>query len=99
MLKEKLASVISDPRDRKNNDTVLKDDDITFMIKKPGEMPINSQKSDLPKIGPKAEKRTLLKNYYAKRRPKIPSEMITNDIIGRHERDSKRKVEGRKRIP
>ena len=77
--------------------SVIKADAYTSIIKEPGKREVTIRNFDLAKFGTKAERQTDLQNN-ANRRPKIPSGKITEDLINQHARESRRKLEGNKKM-
>ena len=67
------------------------------MIKEPGKRDVTISNSDLAKFGTKAERQTELQ-LYANRRPKTPTGMITEDLISHHAKETRKKLEGGKRM-
>ena len=53
--------------------------------------------SNLAKFGTKAERQTELQ-LYSNRRPKTPMGKITKDLISHHAKESRKKLEGGKRM-
>ena len=73
--------------------SVVKTDTFTSVIKEPGKRDVTIRKSDLDKIGTKAERQTELQ-LYANRRPKTPTRKITEDLISHHAKETRKKLEG-----
>ena len=67
------------------------------MIKEPGKRDVTISNSDLAKFGTKAERQTELK-LYANRRPKTPTGKNTEDLISHHAKETRKKLEGGKRM-
>ena len=67
------------------------------MINEPGKREVTIRNSDLAKFGTKAEKQKTDLKYYAERRPKAPTEITTEELIIKHARDAKKKIEGEKK--
>ena len=77
--------------------SVLKTDKFTSVIKEPGKGDVTIRNSDLAKFGTKAERQTELQ-LYVNRRPKTPTAKVTKDLISYHAKESRRKIEGGKRL-
>ena len=77
--------------------SVVKTDKFTSVIKEPGKRDVTIRNSDLPKFGTKAERQTELQ-LYVNRRPKTPTGKITEDLISHHAKESRKKLEGGKRM-
>ena len=60
--------------------SVINTDAFIFAIKEPGKREVTIRNSDLAKFGTKAERQTDLQ-FYANRRPKVPSWKITEYLI------------------
>ena len=67
------------------------------MIKEPGKRDVIIRNSDLAKFGTKAERPTELQ-VYVNRRPKQLRGKITEDLISHHATESRKKLEGGKRM-
>ena len=65
--------------------SVFKTDAFTSVIKEPGKREVTIRNSDLAKFGTKAERLSDLQ-FYANKRPKVPSGKITEDLINQHAR-------------
>ena len=76
---------------------MVKTDTFTSVIKEPGKRDVTIRISDLAKFGTKAERQTDLQ-MYANRRPKIPSGKTIEDLIIHHAKESRKKLEGGKRM-
>ena len=66
-------------------------------MKEPGKIDVTIRNSDLAKFGTKAERQTELQ-LYANRRPKTPTGKITEDHISHHAKETRKKLEGGKRM-
>ena len=77
--------------------SVVKTDTFTSVIKEPGKRDVTIRNSDLAKFGTKAERRIELQ-LYANRRPKTPTGKITEDLISRHAKETRKKLEGGKQL-
>ena len=77
--------------------SVFKTDAYTSVIKEPGKRKVMIRNSDLAKFATKAERQTELQ-IYANRRPKVPSEKITEELINQHANEARKKLEGNKRM-
>ena len=77
--------------------SVVKTDKFTSVIKEPGKRDVTIRNSDLAKFGTKTEPQTELQ-LYANRRPKTPTGKITEDLISHHAKESRKKLEGGKRM-
>ena len=75
----------------------MKTDTFTSVIKEPGKRAVTIRNSDLAKFGTKAERQTELQ-LYANRRTKIPTGKITEDLISHHAKETRKKLEGGKRM-
>ena len=67
------------------------------MIKEPGKRDVTIRNSNLAKFGTKAERDTELQ-VYANRRPKLPTGKTTEELINHHAKESRKKLEGGKRM-
>ena len=67
------------------------------MFKEPGERDVTIRSSNLAKFGTKAERDTELQ-VYANRRPKLPTGKTTEELINHHAKESRKKLEGGKRM-
>ena len=79
------------------NSSLVKTYKFTSVIKEPGKRDVTIRNSDLAKFGTKAERQTELQ-LYANRRPKTSTGKITEDLISHHAKDSRKKLEGGKRM-
>ena len=77
--------------------SMVKTDKFTSVIKETGKRDATIRISDLPKFGIKAERQTELQ-LYANRRPKTPTGKITEDLISNRAKESRKKLEGGKRM-
>ena len=77
--------------------SVIKTDEYTSVIKEPGKREVTIRNSNLAKFGTKAERETELQDY-ANRRPKIPTGKTTEELINNHAKESRRKIEGGKKM-
>ena len=77
--------------------SVVKTDTFTSVIKEPGKRDVTIRNSDLAKFGTKAERQTELQ-LCANRRPKTPTGKITEDLISHHGKETRKKLEGGKRM-
>ena len=77
--------------------SVVKTDKLTSRIREPGKRDVTIRNSDLAKFGTKAERQTELQ-VYADRLPKTPMGKITEDLISHHAEESRKKLEGGKRM-
>ena len=77
--------------------SVIKTDAFTSVIEEPGKGEVTVRNSDLAKFGTKAERLRDLQ-FYANRRPKVPSGKITEDLINQHAREARKKLEGNKKM-
>ena len=77
--------------------SVVKTNTFTSFIKEPGKRDVTIRNSDLAKFGTKAERQTELQ-IYANRRPKTPTRKTTEELISHHARESRKKLEGGKRM-
>ena len=77
--------------------SVIKTNENTSVIKEPGKREVTIRNSDLAKFGTKAERNTDLQ-VYANRRPKLPTGKTTEELIHHHAKESRKKLEGGKRM-
>ena len=76
---------------------VVKTDNFTSVIKEPGKRDVTIRNSDLAKFGSKTERQCELQ-LYANRRPKTPTGKVTEDLISHHAKETRKKLEGGKRM-
>ena len=77
--------------------SVVKTDNFTSVIKEPGKRDVTIRNSDLTKFGIKDERQTELQ-LYANRQSKTPTGKITEDLISHHAKETRKKIEGGKRM-
>ena len=77
--------------------SVIKSNEHNSIIKEPRRREVTIRSSDLAKFGTETERQTDLR-CYAERRPKMPTGKTTEELISRHAKDGKRKIEGDKKI-
>ena len=77
--------------------SVIKTNEYTSVIKEPGKRDATIRNSNLAKFGTKAERETELQ-VYANRRPKLPTGKTTEELISHHAKESRKKLEGGKRM-
>ena len=77
--------------------SVIKTNERTSVIKEPGKREVTIRNSDLAKFGTRAERDTELQ-VYANRRPKLPTGKSTEELINHHAKESRKKLEGGKRM-
>ena len=77
--------------------SVVKTNIFTSVVKEPGKRDVTIRNSDLAKFGTKAERQNELQ-VYANRTPKIPTGKTTQDLISHHQKESRKKLEGGKRM-
>ena len=77
--------------------SVVKTANFTSVIEEPGTKDVTIRNSDLAKFGTKAKRQTELQ-LYVNRRPKTPTGKITENLISHHAKESRKKLEGRKRL-
>ena len=77
--------------------SVVKTYAYTSVIKEPDKREVTIRNSDLAKFGNKAERQTELQ-IYANRRPKVPSEKITEQLINQHAKEARKKLEENRRM-
>ena len=77
--------------------SVIKTNEHTSVIKEPGKKDVTIRNSNLAKFGTKAERETELQEY-ANRRPKLPTGKTTEELIRHHAKESRKKLEGGKRM-
>ena len=76
---------------------VIKSEKYTSLIEEPGKREVTIRNFDPAKFGTKAERQRDLKNY-AKRRPKVPTGKITEDLNNQHAKRAGQKLEENKKI-
>ena len=77
--------------------SVIKTNEHNSVIKEPGKRDVTIRNSNLAKFGTKAERDTELQ-VYANRRPKSPTGKTTEELINHHAKESRKKLEGGKRM-
>ena len=77
--------------------SVIKTNEYTSVIKKPGKRDVTIRNLNLAKFGTKAERETELQ-VYANRRPKLPTGKTTEELISHHAKESRKKLEVGKRM-
>ena len=77
--------------------SIIKRNEHTSVIKEPGKREVTIRNSDLAKFGTKAERDTELQ-VYANQRPKLPTGKTTEELINHHAKESRKKLEGGKRM-
>ena len=77
--------------------SVIQTNENTSVIKEPGKREVTIRNSDLAMFGTKAERNTDLQ-VYANRRPKLPTGKTTEELINHHAKESRKKLEGGKRM-
>ena len=75
----------------------IKTNEHASLIKEPGKREVTIRNSNLAKFGTKAERDTELQ-VYANRRPKLPTGKTTEELISHHAKESRKKLEGGKRM-
>ena len=76
---------------------VIKSKDHNTIIKEPGKREVTIRDSDLAKFGTKAGRQTDLR-WYTDCRPKTPMRKTSEQLINRHAKNAKQKIEGDKKI-
>ena len=77
--------------------SVIKTNEYTSVIKEPGKKDVIIRNSNLAKFETKAERETELQEF-ANRRPKLPTGKRTEELISHHAKESRKKLEGGKRM-